>query len=161
MRNALFLENCYNKYYKSVFYTALGFLKTIENAEDASQAVFEKFINHEGQIENAGGWLIACTKNYCKNYIRDNAKNMDVDEISPYTPSAESLPSEIVEENHFISRVLTCLAGDEKEIFVLHILSGLKHREIADILQLPAATVRWKYADAVKKLKIYLKEYSK
>lgn len=59
----------------------------------------------------------------------------------------------------FYNEVLTKLEIDEREIFTLHVAAELKHREIANILSLPQSTVRWKYSNAVKKLKTVLKDY--
>ena len=43
----------------------------------------------------------------------------------------------------------------------LHLVSGLKHREIAALLQLPLSTVLSGYNRALKKMKAYLEEGEK
>ena len=45
------------------------------------------------------------------------------------------------------------LAFEERQIVILHALTGLKHREIADILEVPTGTVLSKYNRAIKKLR--------
>jgi RNA polymerase sigma-70 factor (ECF subfamily) len=48
------------------------------------------------------------------------------------------------------------LSDQERQIVVLHAVSGLKHREIAAALNLPLPTVLSKYNRALKKLKTHL-----
>ena len=50
------------------------------------------------------------------------------------------------------------LSEEERQIVVLHAVSGLKHREIADILEKPLSTVLNKYRRALKKLQALLGE---
>ena len=50
------------------------------------------------------------------------------------------------------------ISDEERNIIVLHVLSGLKHREIAKILDMPLATVLSKYHRGLKKLKGILEE---
>jgi len=45
----------------------------------------------------------------------------------------------------------------EREIVYLYVLNGFNHKEIAKIIGIPYATVRWKYHYAIKKLSRFLK----
>jgi RNA polymerase sigma-70 factor (ECF subfamily) len=45
------------------------------------------------------------------------------------------------------------LEGEELEVFLLHIIDELKHREIAQIMNKPLGTITWIYNNAVKKMK--------
>lgn len=51
-----------------------------------------------------------------------------------------------------LTEVLQTLAEDERQIVVLHTVSGLKHREIAEFLKMPLSTVLSKYNRSLKKL---------
>ena len=57
-----------------------------------------------------------------------------------------------------LTAALKALSSEELQIVTLHAMNGLKHREIAALLQLPLATVLSKYRRALKKLKDQLKE---
>ena len=48
------------------------------------------------------------------------------------------------------------LEEQARRIVLLHAVTGLKHREIAQLLELPLATVLSKYHRALKKLKAQL-----
>ena len=49
--------------------------------------------------------------------------------------------------------VYEVLSGDELEVFILHVIDELKHKEIAKILKKPLGTITWLYNKAVNKLK--------
>ena len=55
-----------------------------------------------------------------------------------------------------VAMALAALEEQERRIVVLHAVTGLKHREIAQLLELPLATVLSKYHRALKKLKVRL-----
>ena len=57
-------------------------------------------------------------------------------------------------ENHMVlDKVLRLLTDSERQIVMLHALSGLKHREIADLLGIPQATAISRYNRALAKLR--------
>jgi RNA polymerase sigma-70 factor (ECF subfamily) len=53
---------------------------------------------------------------------------------------------------------LNVLSDDtEKQIVSLRILNDMQHKTIAKILDIPESTIRWKYKQALKKIKSSLK----
>ena len=56
--------------------------------------------------------------------------------------------------------ILAQLTQDEREIVVLHVVTGLKHREIAELLEMPLPTVLSKYRRSLKKLERLVREPS-
>ena len=57
-------------------------------------------------------------------------------------------------ENHMVlEKVLHTLTDGERQIVMLHALSGLKHREVADLLDIPQATAISRYNRALAKLR--------
>ena len=57
------------------------------------------------------------------------------------------------EDREVLSAALGVLGEQERQIVLLHAVSGLKHREIAQLMELPLATVLSKYHRGLKKLK--------
>ena len=49
--------------------------------------------------------------------------------------------------------MLRLLTDSERQIVMLHALSGLKHREVADLLDIPQATAISRYNRALAKLR--------
>ena len=54
--------------------------------------------------------------------------------------------------------MLSTLSDAEREIVTLHVIAGLKLSEIALLMELPSATVRWRFANAKKQLRRALRE---
>ena len=52
-----------------------------------------------------------------------------------------------------INRCMNILNDTERQIVILHSVSGFKHEEISSLLDIPFSTVRSKYSRALKKLK--------
>ena len=71
-------------------------------------------------------------------------------ETAVYMPENEELTSE---DKIVIRKCIETLGDSEREIVILHAVSGFKHREIAEILGLPLSTVLSKYNRAIKKLR--------
>ena len=53
------------------------------------------------------------------------------------------------------------LGQEELQIVLLHVVSGYKHREIAEFLGKPLGTVTWTYKNAVRKTREYLEKEEK
>ena len=62
------------------------------------------------------------------------------------------------EDKLTVEQLLNTLDENERQIVVLHAVSGLKHREIASMLNMPLATVLSKYNRAIKKLQKIFKD---
>ena len=59
-------------------------------------------------------------------------------------------------ERTLLRHALAALGEEERRIVLLHAVAGMKHREIAALLELPLATVLSKYHRALKKMRIIL-----
>jgi len=51
---------------------------------------------------------------------------------------------------------LAALGGEERRVVLLHAVTGMKHREIAALLELPLPTVLSKYHRALKKMRVIM-----
>ena len=60
------------------------------------------------------------------------------------------------DERALLQGALASLADEERRIVLLHAVTGLKHREIAALLELPLPTVLSKYHRALKKMRSFL-----
>jgi len=82
-------HDLYIKYSDDVFNYALSLLKDVENASDALQDVFLKFIDNEKNFRGDCSyktWLLVITRNYCLNKLPLNEKSLlrleDIQELS-------------------------------------------------------------------------------
>ena len=81
-------------------------------------------------------------------YIENSIKaNWDLDALTDYKGVSDA------ENQLLINNVFEYISDEERNILILHAVSGLKHREIAKMLEMPLATVLSKYNRAIKKIK--------
>ena len=59
-------------------------------------------------------------------------------------------------DSMMLQTAMEILKEDERQIVLLHVSAGLKHREISENLGIPLSTVLSKYNRAMKKLQNYL-----
>lgn len=59
----------------------------------------------------------------------------------------------MVEDRMMLQAAFSKLSVEERNIIMMHLASGLKHREIAEILEKPLSTVLSRYNRALKKMK--------
>ena len=79
------------------------------------------------------------------------SKNLSFDELFHVEDTHDAYQTM---ENHMVlEKVLHTLTDSERQIVMLHALSGLKHREVADLLGIPQATAISRYNRALAKLR--------
>jgi len=100
---------------------------------------------------NAYAWLYTIAKNATLNEITRKKREFTVDidddsaSFGSYTMDDDGSPVTAVMNK--------TLNETERQIVTLHIISGFKHREIAELLEKPLGTVLWTYNNALGKMK--------
>lgn len=155
-------RDCLGELYKatrtSVYSFALSILKSHQDAEDVLHDCYVTVWNSAGGYFSHGkplAWILTITRNLCLQCLRERRKTEDV----PQEDWEQRLPNTgtfTVEERSILLSCMEQLSDQERQIVTLHAAAGLKHREIAALLELPLSTVLSKYARALKKLKQYL-----
>ena len=102
-------------------------------------------------------WIFTIARNLCLGRLRSRSRFSDVPEEDwePYLESNESIS---LEDRVVLEHCLHDLQEDERDILLLHIFSGMKHREIAELTDRPLSTVLSKYHRALKKMRAIFKE---
>ena len=152
------IAELYNLTKTSIYSFALSILKNASDAEDVLQEVYIKVYENAKQYTRQGkslAWMITITKNLSYMKIRKRKDEIDICEIAQVLPDNSKFDSE---DKILLDTVLNYLSEEERKIITLHIVSGLKHREISKILDIPLSTTLSKYNRAMKKLKNKLKE---
>ena len=132
-----------------------------EDAEDLLQNTYIKIRNGSHLYKKQGtpmSWMCAIAKNQYLDFVRKYGKNRstDFDEVENYVSegiAGISSDSENVENRMLLEEVLSVLGEQERTIVILHIVNGLKHREIAELTGLTLSTVLSKYNRSLKKMK--------
>ncbi len=158
---ALGSQDAFKVFYEStktaVYSFALSFLKNTHDAEDVMQTVYVNVYHSAAQYTAQGkpmAWVLTITKNLCYEKLRSASR---FGQIVGDAENDISLSNDMnIDDRLFAEFCLNSLKADERKIVVLHAISGLKHREIARLLDLPLGTVLSKYNRAIGKIKNHL-----
>lgn len=150
-------KELYENYSNLVYKIAFSILKNKENAEDVMQNVFTKIVGMpKGKLptDKETTWLYTVTKNEAISYVRKNKKEICLEEIYELIDDDTNIEDVIEKEDY--QNLISGLDKEEQEIISLKVLSKLKFRQIAILLNMPIGTVQWKYYKAINALKISL-----
>ena len=140
-----------------VYGFALSILRNSYDAEDVMHDAFIKIYSCADTYQPMGkplAWILTIVKNLCRNRLRAGHVIEDTDALLHMPePSASSFNADAVLDKITLQKALEVLDSQERQIVVLHALTGLKHREIAQILDLPIGTVLSKYKRSLRKLR--------
>lgn len=158
--NEAFTELYYASY-KELFGFLLSLTKNKEDAEDLLQNTYIRIRNGSHLYKKQGTpmtWMCAIAKNQYLDFVRKYGKNrsMDFGEVENYISEGMTRHHDDatkVENKMILEYALSFLGEQERTIFILHMINGLKHREIAEITGLPLSTVLSKYNRSLKKMK--------
>lgn len=147
----------YEEYSDFVYGVSLSVLHNTFNANEVVQEVFIKIYNlkiDNFPTTNPIGWLYQLTKNESLMFMRKE-KNIN-DLVEKYIISECDNTGNF--ENILLDRLsfddlISTLDATSKEIITLKTVTGLKHKDIADMLNIPEGTVRWGYRKALDELR--------
>lgn len=152
------LEQLYRAAAPSVYAYALSILKNSHDAEDILHESFLSFYNNASSYSSQGkpmAWMLTITKNLCFKRLAERQRFAQASELEwdGFSAQQETMNAD---DKLVMEACMKILSDEERQIVVLHAVSGFKHREIASMLQLPLSTVLSKYHRALKKLKASL-----
>jgi RNA polymerase sigma-70 factor (ECF subfamily) len=151
------LENLYHETHPSVYAYVISVLKNIHDAEDVLHDCYLAVHSAAANYSSSGkpmAWIITIAKNLCLMKLRERKKKAEVEDEDFFINAQYNEDSRLTPEDAFIlSECMNELSDEERQIVVLHVVSGFKHREIASFLDMALPTVLSKYHRALKKLK--------
>ena len=124
-----------------------------EDAEDIVQDVFLKLFRSSeslGSVRNIKHYLIRSISNACKDFHRRQQNILPLEKAEREMVSDDDL--KMHEEYLRITKLAGTLPQEQKEVLYMKCIDGLKFREIADILELPQATVKSRYRYAIQSI---------
>ena len=142
-------------YIDTVFRLAFSWLKSPADADDVTQNVLLSLYRTENQFESdehVRSWLMKVTVNECRKVWRRPFRSHE--NIDDY---AETLAFEDPSYRDLFEAIMQ-LDRDKRTVIVLYYIEGYSIKEIAEILNVPAATIGTRLARARAKLAQYLKE---
>lgn len=151
------LAQLYHRTRTAVFGLALSYLKCRADAEDVTQDTFVRAWENAPGYRPQGkplAWLLAIARNLSLMRLRERNRTTELPEEDWALPDTGGALT--AEDRTVLTAALRLLDGEEQRIVLLHAVTGLKHREIAESLSLPLSTVLSKYHRALKKLRMKL-----
>ena len=154
-----YLSKLYEITSSAVYGFALSILKNIHEAEDVLHDDYIKVYDNAGTYQDNGkpmAWIFTITKNLSLMKLRSKKHHADIDEIIEIIPSKSNINNS--ETKLLIEAIFKCISDEERNILMLHTMSGYKHREISKLLDIPLSTVLSKYNRTIKKIRKYMGE---
>lgn len=149
-RNALTV--IYDKLHKLIYSAAWSILKSHEDAEDVLQntlcEITKSAVNYKGG--NARAYVLAIARNQALNLLRRRSFENPCDDIQKNEKSN-------VESEYIYLEALSTLNPREREAVVLKVYCSLKHKEIAEIMDITPSAAEKLYQRGVAKLRDYYK----
>lgn len=149
-------RNAFTELYRQTSSAVYGFaLSILRNKHDAEDVMHDAYIRaYTGAVSYKPmgkplSWLLTIVRNLCYSKIRSGKVCED---LSQYENLAGTFEDDSI-DRVVLEQALKLLDTDERQIVILHALTGLKHREIAEIIGAPVGTVLSKYNRALRKLR--------
>lgn len=158
-------EKLYNKIHKSIFALAFSIIGDKSLSEDVVHETFIRIkTKSNSYLEGSNGkaWIFQIARNLSLNILKNRKfevntfiDNVSVEELSFKNNSSknESPEFDTCLERFLLKEAFKKLKSNERQIVILYAVSGLKHKEIANMLNISQSTERWYYIRALRKLK--------
>lgn len=153
------LTPLYQQTSAAVYGIALSILKNKQDAEDILQDTYIQIWNAASSYTPCGkplAWIFTIARNLALMRMREQSRTVTMAPESWQSLFADE-PAVTHEDRLMLASLLETLSDQERQIVILHAMTGLKHREIAALLNLRLPTVLSKYNRALKKLRNCMK----
>lgn len=152
-------EDFYRATDRAIYAYALSLTRNHHDAQDIMMEAYLK-VRSAAHLYRPGGKPMAWVFTIVKNLVRDQQRRSGREELIGDCPEGElAIPeSDRSDEAIVLRQAMRVLSAEEREIVLLHAVSGLKHREIAGMLERPLSTVLSRYHRALGKLRAALME---
>lgn len=144
---------------QAVFGYALSILQNPHDAEDVMHDLYLKLLQNADRYEPMGkpmAWILTIVKRLSLMRIREKGRNhLPLDEA--LLPASGQLEERAL-DRLTLETALAALTETERQIVMLHVASGLKHREIAEFMDMTLSAVLSKYSRAVNRIRSLMEE---
>ena len=144
----------YEHTYQSIYVYLLSIVQNKEEAEDLLQETFIRVRLYVDRYSDQGkplAWMFTIARNLAYMRLRE-LKKKSFQKFETIQNMIGFSVIQNVEDRIVLEGAFQVLNDEERSIVLLHAVSGMKHKEIASILNKPLSTVLSKYNRAIKKL---------
>lgn len=154
------LDELYHLTERSLYAFTVSLTKDHEMALEIMQETYLKILSAAHIYKPMGkplAWIFTITKNLYYNEVRKSARYETQDPAELSNDKKFSYVTD-AEDRLVLEGVLEKLTEEEREIILLYAISGMRHREIAESLDMKLSTLLSKYHRGLKKLRSYLEK---
>lgn len=157
------MDKLYETISKDVYAFAISKVRDKFDAEDITQDTFIRVYENAKLYTPIGkplAWIFTIETNVINRYfnLKNRNNNIEDESILEQVEDSSNIDESKEIKNDYLRKLLLNLSEIEREIISLHLVSDLKFREIAKLLNKPLSTILSKYNRAIKKLKQIVKE---
>lgn len=148
------LEELVAKYENTLFRAALAILGDVQEAEDAVQETFLRYLEKRPEFrdgEHEKAWLLKVAANRCKSVLRVRKRHPAVELLDIY-------PAPDGDGSRELTEAILSLPANQRAAVHLHYYEGYTSQEIGAILGQRPGTVRANLSRARDALRRYLLE---
>lgn len=159
-------DSIFKLYYKDLILYAGTYLYERQVCEDIVQSLFMQLWHDREKLvigTSLKSYLLMSVRNRCFDYVRHQYVQRDYfDYVAENSVLCDSdtesylLYSEL--HNH-IKEAINKLPRSQREVFVLSRIKGIKYKDIAQRLNISERTVEVRISEALKKLRILLRDF--
>lgn len=151
-------RDLYSQTSGAVFGFALSILKNRQDAEDVMHDAFIKAYHGAVSYIPRGkplAWMMTIVKNLSYNKLKAGRISEDISQYENlFSPEEDTGTLDRI----VLKKAMEILSFEERQIVILHALTGMKHREIGQMLEMPTGTVLSKYNRAIRKVREELED---
>lgn len=143
----------YELTYTPLYAFLLSYTLNREDAQDLLQDTFIQILRKCHLYQDQGNpmaWMMKIAKNLflskCRKEQSENLNYEDVENDLGFDDMTN------VDNRMILEKMFEILSTDDRNLIIMHEVSGLKHREIAEILDIPLGTVLARYHRGIRKL---------
>lgn len=137
----------------AVYGFALSILKNKHDAENVMHDTYIRAFKSAPSYKPMGkpmAWILTIVRNLSYNLLKSGHMSEDLSEYEGLLGASESESSV---DRMILEKAFEILEFEERQIVILHALTGMKHKEIAELLDIPIGTVLSKYNRSLKKMR--------
>lgn len=155
-RNAF--EELYVQTERAVYAYVFSILKNPEDTQDVVQDTYLRIRAAAHLYQPQGkpmAWIFTIARNLTHNLQRRNVRSVYLEDGDLENRKDFSYVTDPT-DRLILEAAMELLSEEERQILLLHALSGMKHREIAKSMGVPLSTVLSRYQRSLKKLRKFL-----
>jgi len=138
---------------RSVFNYVYVITKNKQMAEDVTHDVFLQTYQKAskiGKVPDPVAYIMVIARNQSYNTIKRESRIISLEDSVIKNSESSSQYDRLLFEDAF-----NTLPANQRETVYLHLICGHTHKDIAAIQNTPLVTVKWRYRQAVSKLRDY------